>query len=134
MGTGNNSRIIGSFRHCPQDFKSGNEVHMAMMAATQASQASGSNAVGPSGSVTVDDEAVPGHSFLAMLHCPQPATIARKQQVAINPPPCGKQRSATRGIFDPKSVTLHNECESSLTSSSLIPKNIKEILKRIIDF
>ena len=61
-------RIIGSFRHRPQVFKSGNEVHMAMMEATQASQASGSNAVGPSASATVDDEAVPGHSFLAQSY------------------------------------------------------------------
>ena len=83
----------------------GNEVYTAMMEATQASQASGSNAVGPSASATVDNEAVPGHSFLATLHCPQPATIARKRKVAINPPPRGKRRSAARGTFDPKSVT-----------------------------
>ena len=41
---------------------------MAMMEATQASQASGSNAVGPSASATVDDEAVPGHSFLTQSY------------------------------------------------------------------
>ena len=50
------------------------------MEATQASQVSGSNAVAPSASATVDDEVVPGHSFLATLHCPQPAIIARKQK------------------------------------------------------
>ena len=49
MGTGNNSRIIGSFRHRPQVFKSGNEVRTVMMEGTQAS---GSNAVGPSASAT----------------------------------------------------------------------------------
>ena len=70
MGTGNNSRIIGSFQHRPQVFKSGNEVRTAMMEATQVS---GSNAVGPSASATVEDKAVPGHSFLAMLRCSQPA-------------------------------------------------------------
>ena len=79
---------------------------MAMM---EASQASGSNAVGLSASAAVDDEAVPGHSFHATLRCPQPATIARKRKVAINPPPRGKRRSlAARGTFDSKSVTLHN--------------------------
>ena len=62
------------------------------MEASQASQASGSNAVGPSASATVDNKAVPGHSFLVTLRCPQPATIARKRKVAINPPPHGKQR------------------------------------------
>ena len=46
----------------------------------------------PSASATVDDkfEAVPGNSYLAMLRCPQLATIARKRKVAINPPPRGK--------------------------------------------
>ena len=44
------------------------------------SQVSGSNAVAPSASATV----VPGLSFLAMLRCPQPATIVRKREVAIN--------------------------------------------------
>ena len=38
---------------------------MAMMEVTQAS---GSNAVGASASVTVDNEAVPGHSFLTTLY------------------------------------------------------------------
>ena len=71
----------------------------------EASQASVSNAVGPSASTTVDDKAVPGHSFLATLRCPQPAAIARKRKLAINPPPRGKRRSAVRGTFDPKSVT-----------------------------
>ena len=61
-----------------------------MMEATQASQASDSNAVGPSASATVDEEAVPGHSFLVTLHCPQPAIIVRRQKVAINPPPRGR--------------------------------------------
>ena len=70
MGTRNNLRIIDSFQHHPQVFKSGNEVRMAMMEATQAS---GSNAVGPSTSATVEDKAVPGHSFLVMLCCSQPA-------------------------------------------------------------
>ena len=78
---------------------------MAMMEATQSSQVSGSNAVGPSASVMVDDEAVPVHSFLATLCSPQPATIARKRKIAINLPPCGKRRSAAYGTFDPKSVT-----------------------------
>ena len=55
-----------------------------MLEATQVSQASDSNAVGPSASVTVDNEAVPCHSFLATLCCPQPATIARKWKVTIN--------------------------------------------------
>ena len=74
--------------------------YTAMM---EASQVSGSNAVGPSASTTVHDKAVPGHSFLTTLRCPQPATIARKQKVAINPPPRGKQRSAACGTFDPPS-------------------------------
>ena len=97
-------RIISSFWHCPQVFKSGNEVRTAMEA-TQASRASDAKAVGPSASATLDDKAVPGHSFLATLRCPQPVTIARKQKVAINQPPRGKRRSTARGTFDPKSVT-----------------------------
>ena len=90
MGTGNNSRIIGSFQHRPHVFKPGNGICTAMMEASQASQVSSSNAVGPSALATVDDEAVPGHSFLETLRYPQPATIARKQKVAINLPPRGK--------------------------------------------
>ena len=48
---------------------------MAMMEVTQTVQVSGSNAMGPSASAIVDDEAVPGHSFLMTLCCPQAATI-----------------------------------------------------------
>ena len=41
--------------------------------------AESNDAVGPSASATVDKfEAVPGDSFLAMLRCPQHATIARE--------------------------------------------------------
>ena len=64
--------------------------------------AESSDTVGPSASATVDKfEAVPGHSFLAILRCPQRATIARKWKVAINPPPHGKWRSAepARGCY-----------------------------------
>ena len=78
---------------------------MAMMEVTQTIQVSGSNAMGPSASAIVDDEAVPGHSFLMTLCCPQAATILRKGKVAINLPPRGKRRSAARGTFSPKSVT-----------------------------
>ena len=67
---------------------------MAMM---EASRASGSNTMGPSASAMVDDEAVLGHSFLVTLRCLQPATITRKRKVAINPPLCGKRKSAVHG-------------------------------------
>ena len=63
----------------------------------EASQASGSNTMGLSASAMVDDKAVPGHSFLVTLRCPQPATITRKWKVAINPPPREKRKSAARG-------------------------------------
>ena len=57
MGTGNNSRMFSA----------------SSPGLMEATQVSGSNAVGPSASATVEDEAVPGHSFLAMLRCSQPA-------------------------------------------------------------
>ena len=44
-----------------------------------------SDAVGPSAPATVDEfKAVPGHSFLMMLRCPQPATTARKRKAGFN--------------------------------------------------
>ena len=55
--------------------------------------------------VPTEDEATSAPSLLEKLRCPQPAAIARKRKVTVNPPPRGKRRSAGRGNFDPKSVT-----------------------------
>ena len=66
---------------------------------------------------TVDDkfEAIPGRSFLAMLHCPQPATIKRQRKVAINPPPHGKRRSAARGCYILTCETTLNHAQAVCT-------------------
>ena len=101
MGTGNNSRIIGSFQHHSQVFKSGNKVHTAMLEVTQVSQASGSNAVGPSASVTVDDEAVPGLFISRDAMLSSTCNHREKAESNYQPPPHGKRRSAVCGTFDP---------------------------------
>ena len=69
-------------------------------------EGSGTSASVESETEPTSDEPTPGPSLLATLRCPQPAAIARKRKVAVNPgPPRGKRRSAGRGNFDPKSVT-----------------------------
>ena len=67
--------------------------------------------------VAMEDQVISAPTLLGKLRCPQPATIARKRRVTINPPPYGRRRSEGRGNFDPKSAPLHNACESSLTST-----------------
>ncbi len=63
--------------------------------------AEASDSAGPSTMTEHEATAVP--SLLSKLRCPQPAAIARKRKVALNPR--GKRRSARRGNFDTKSVT-----------------------------
>ena len=84
------------------------------------------DALGHSALATVDDEfeAVPGHSFLAMLRCPQPATITRKQKVAINLPPRGKQRSAALSCT---CYTIKNLPETA-DNSWIIPSSRSSLL------
>ena len=82
-----------------------------------------SDAVGPSASVTVDDEfkAVPGHSFLTLLRCPQPATIARKRKVAFNPPPHGKWRSDQRHtVFAQHGTTQYTDTTCTRNSGMCV--------------
>ena len=77
--------------------------------ASQASQVSGSNAVGPSASATVDNEAVPGHSFLVTLCCPQPATIARKRKNSYQPASTWEAKGQLRVAPSiPNLLPLHN--------------------------
>ncbi len=59
--------------------------------------AEASDSAGPSTMTEHEATAVP--SLLSKLRCPQPAAIARKRKVALNPPPRGKHRSAGRGNF-----------------------------------
>ena len=69
-------------------------------------EGSGTSASVESETEPTSDEPTPGPSLLATLRCPQPAAIARKRKVTVNPgPPRGKRRSAGRGNFDPKSIT-----------------------------
>ena len=65
---------------------------------------SGASVAGSS-AAAMEDQAISALIRLEKLRCPQPAAIARKRRVTINPPPHGKRRSEGRGNFNPKSVT-----------------------------
>ena len=72
-----------------------------MLEATQVSQVSGSNAVGPSASATVDDEVVPGLFISCDGMLSSTCNHREKAESNYQPPPCEKRRSAVRGTFDP---------------------------------
>ena len=83
--------------------QSGNE----LFAMAEVSVPSAGDEAGHEGTSAVPEEDEPTSvpSLLEKLRCPQPAAIAKKRKLTVNPPPRGKRRSAGRGNFDPKSVT-----------------------------
>ncbi len=106
-------KLSGNFRPRPQIFQ---VWERGSVCGFTMAEGGDSNASVTGHSTATEGEAIAAPPLLATLRCPQPAAIARKRKVTISPPPRGKRRSGGRGNFDLKSVTLHNECESSLTS------------------
>ena len=86
------------------------------MEATQASQASGSNAVGPSALATVDDWPFISHDATLSSTCNHHEKAGSSYQPASTWEAKGKLRMAPS---IQNLLPLHNECTSSLTSSSL---------------